>query len=417
LRHLTLLRWGRGGVYRPIATTPASTSSLSIPVTVTATADTNRVTTTTRATFNPAVTLPRNRSNPLHRNFAHRRMIMSSSASVTSTPVAPAPDSAATQTPASASSSATRSAATPSLPPFSIVVAATQSGGIGLNGGLPWPRGSLPTDMAHFKRITMSTDSNPSTSDTDSSAPQPKLNAVIMGRRTWQSIPTKFRPLPGRINVILSRTGVEDMQKEVNDAGHADTYVQPSLYSALQFLSQSPSISSRLASVFIIGGSGVYKEALSSPLCHRVYLTRVLKEFECDTFLQHLDTAGPNSTWKLSQVGEVQSDPAVESLPSGIPFQFQILDRRHPSLEWGNPEEQQYLDLVRRVLEEGVEKGDRTGTGTRSLFGAQMRFSLRDGKFPLLTSKRVFWRGVVEELIWSGEAGDEGAELRSGDPR
>ena len=53
----------------------------------------------------------------------------------------------------------------------------------------------------------------------------------------------------------------------------------------------------------------------------------------------------------------------------------------------------QYLDLIREVMAEGLQKGDRTGTGTLSVFGRQMRFNLRDS-FPLLTTKRVFWRGV-----------------------
>lgn len=63
-------------------------------------------------------------------------------------------------------------------------------------------------------------------------------------------------------------------------------------------------------------------------------------------------------------------------------------------------EEYQYLDLVQRVLSSGSLKGDRTGTGTLSLFGTTMRFSLRNNQFPLLTTKRVFWRGVAEELLW-----------------
>ena len=62
-------------------------------------------------------------------------------------------------------------------------------------------------------------------------------------------------------------------------------------------------------------------------------------------------------------------------------------------------EERQYLDLIHDILDHGSTKGDRTGVGTRSIFGAQMRFSLRNS-FPLLTTKRVFWRGVVEELLW-----------------
>ncbi len=65
-----------------------------------------------------------------------------------------------------------------------------------------------------------------------------------------------------------------------------------------------------------------------------------------------------------------------------------------------NPEEAQYLHLVAAIIAAGETRGDRTGTGTRSRFGAQMRFSLRDGRLPLLTTKRVFWRGVCEELLW-----------------
>lgn len=59
----------------------------------------------------------------------------------------------------------------------------------------------------------------------------------------------------------------------------------------------------------------------------------------------------------------------------------------------------QYLNLIRDIMDNGVRKGDRTGTGTMSKFGCQMRFSLRE-TFPLLTTKRVFWRGVAEELLW-----------------
>lgn len=61
--------------------------------------------------------------------------------------------------------------------------------------------------------------------------------------------------------------------------------------------------------------------------------------------------------------------------------------------------EQQHLDLLRRIIGTGIVRGDRTGTGTKSIFGAQLHFDLRDG-FPLLTTKRVFFRGIVGELIW-----------------
>lgn len=68
------------------------------------------------------------------------------------------------------------------------------------------------------------------------------------------------------------------------------------------------------------------------------------------------------------------------------------MEHRHP--------EHQYLDLVRRVWETGSERIDRTGVGTRALFGAQMRFDLSDGTVPLLTTKRVFWKPAIRELLW-----------------
>ena len=79
--------------------------------------------------------------------------------------------------------------------PVSLIYASTLTGGIGNKGELPW---KLPADMAFFREIT-------------SVAQQGKSNAVIMGRKTWASIPEKFRPLKGRLNIVLS--GSEDVRQ------------------------------------------------------------------------------------------------------------------------------------------------------------------------------------------------------------
>jgi dihydrofolate reductase len=73
--------------------------------------------------------------------------------------------------------------------PLTIVVAATRTNGIGISSrGLPW---RLPAEMAYFVRVT-------------SNAPSGKMNAVVMGRKSWESIPLKFRPLKNRLNVVIS---------------------------------------------------------------------------------------------------------------------------------------------------------------------------------------------------------------------
>lgn len=76
-----------------------------------------------------------------------------------------------------------------SMSRLTLIVAATKSNGIGQNGQLPW---RLPKEMKYFARIT-------------SHAPENAQNAVVMGRNTWESIPNKFRPLPNRLNVVISR--------------------------------------------------------------------------------------------------------------------------------------------------------------------------------------------------------------------
>ena len=75
-------------------------------------------------------------------------------------------------------------------------------------------------------------------------------------------------------------------------------------------------------------------------------------------------------------------------------------------------EEMQYLNLIQYILDHGVLRTDRTNTGTRSVFGTQMRFSLANGVIPLLTTKRVFWRGVVEELLWFIHGSTDGRILK-----
>lgn len=138
--------------------------------------------------------------------------------------------------------------------PFSIVVAYDKSMGIGKDGDMPW---HLPKDLAHFKSITTDT-----SSDTH--------NIVIMGRKTWDSIPEKYRPLPGRTNIVLSRS-----ELTLPNAVHL-------AHSLDEALSLSRSL--KAEKTFVIGGGTLFKEGLAHPNCQAVYVTEINSNYDCDTF-------------------------------------------------------------------------------------------------------------------------------------
>jgi dihydrofolate reductase/thymidylate synthase len=121
---------------------------------------------------------------------------------------------------------------------------------------------------------------------------------------------------------------------------------------------------------------------------HKVVLTSVEtpEDMEFDTFFPEMD----QDEWKLSSEKDEKESSHTEN---GLTYSFQTYLRP-------NKQEEQYLQLIRNILKNGIERGDRTGTGTKSIFGAQMRFDLRNGQLPLLTTKKTFWRGVAEELLW-----------------
>jgi dihydrofolate reductase len=145
---------------------------------------------------------------------------------------------------------------------------------IGRDGGLPW---RLPSDMRHFRELTTG-------------------GTVVMGRRTWESIPERFRPLPDRRNIVLS-SGAASL------AG-AETYT--SLESALAAAGTD---------AFVIGGGATYAETL--PLADRVYATEIAEAVAGDTFFPALDPAD----WVVT----ASSPPVAEN---GHAFTIKVYDRR-----------------------------------------------------------------------------------------
>ena len=132
-----------------------------------------------------------------------------------------------------------------------LILARASNGVIGLNNQLPW---HLPEDMAHFKQQT-------------AGAP------VIMGRKTWDSLPVRFRPLPGRQNMVVTR------QQYWNETGALRA---SSLLEALSLCEQAPE-------AWVIGGAQIYAEAL--PLAQRVVVTEIAQDFAGDAYAPVLDAA------------------------------------------------------------------------------------------------------------------------------
>lgn len=132
---------------------------------------------------------------------------------------------------------------------ISLIVAMAQNRSIGKDNDLPW---KLPTDLKRFKEITSG-------------------HTVVMGRKCWESIPTKFRPLPNRENIVVTRN-----RDYIAEGAIIKNYLPDLLCSD----------SADNEEIFIIGGAEIYKEAF--PFAQKLYLTRVLADVEGDVFLEGL---------------------------------------------------------------------------------------------------------------------------------
>ena len=159
----------------------------------------------------------------------------------------------------------------------SLVAAVARNGVIGRGGGIPW---HLPEDVARFKQLTTG-------------------HAVVMGRRTWESLPDRFRPLPGRRNVVVTR-------RPGWSAVGAETAV--SVADALDLVRDDEQ-------VFVIGGAGVYAEALA--YADALELTELELDVEGDTFFPDFDRSRFVEKARKARVTE-----------DGIAFAFVTYTRR-----------------------------------------------------------------------------------------
>ena len=223
---------------------------------------------------------------------------------------------------------------------FNLIVAQDSKNGIAKNGRLPF---KCTNDMRHFKETTSG-------------------SVVIMGRKTWDSIPKK--PLPGRINVVFTKS-------ESGLAAH-EVGTLEKLYKLLEKYPEKEK--------FVIGGRQIYELFLQRNLIKRIYITTVHEDYDADLTFPY---------WRKNEWRKVE-EKTLSLFPLAI---LEIYER----VNW---EEVYFLQTLNLILEKGIKREDRTGTGTLSIFGNQFRFSLDEGRFPLMTHRRITLRMVFEELKW-----------------
>jgi len=224
---------------------------------------------------------------------------------------------------------------------FNIILATCENNGLGQNNKLPWKNNK---DMKFFKKVTSYT-------------PYDNIkNIVIMGRKTYESLQCEY--LPNRINIVISKT-IKNKSSDnllfINNFNDAINFSQLIKH----------------YKIWVIGGKSIYIQALNHYLLGKIYWTKIKKTYDCDIF------------FKMPKIKILSNEEREE-------LNFQICEL--------NNNESKYLQLLSNVLITGKSRKTRNAT-TISKFGEEIILDLEEG-FPLLTSKKMFWKGIVEELLF-----------------
>lgn len=264
---------------------------------------------------------------------------------------------------------------------YSLLVAKNLDRVIGVHSDLLY---DIPKDRKFVKKTT--TKVHPEDEATH--------NVVVMGRNTWESIPSKFRPLPGRINVICSRSLVLD-NDTVFDKSQDTVVIRECEQLEENLHTHYPHISSFY--IYILGGSSIYSYFM--PYYDTLYMTTILdkRKPEGSVLFPPLDVSGYKKTF--SSPLHVQSSCKLATGDTIENLLYQVSVYEKPSSLFINFDENYYLELLSTVMIEGNERVTRNGK-TLSLFGKSLHFDIRNNRFPLLTTKKVFRRGIIHELLW-----------------
>lgn len=337
--------------------------------------------------------------------------------------------------------------------PIVFIFATGPNGEFSNQGRLPWPKNH--TDLKLFKKTTSVVDYS---SDDGVPTPLYVTNAVIMGRKTWDSLPDASRPLPDRYNIVVSSSD------KIKSGKRNEIFcIAKNVASAID----AANANSQVQTIFIIGGVSIFEDCLSHLpfFCKEMIHTTIQGDFEADVHLYYekmigifskIDTVSHYTDdisglkccvrkWTNPDYGKIpyslslfgttlnalehcHSEDDVEDClerttsfmhgdaPSSSSSQYEqpvfpICGEDFKKVYYsdsgpltlfplGNVEEFQYLKLVEEIINGGDEREDRTKVGTRAVFGKKMTFSLRGGVIPLLTTKRIPFGCVAKELLW-----------------
>lgn len=244
---------------------------------------------------------------------------------------------------------------------ISLILAVDKNYGIGKDGKIPW---KSKKDMAQFKEITTG-------------------HTVIMGRKTWDSLPEKHRPLSNRRNIVIT-SKMENMICDEYDA------IYTNIEDAVKYETIISIQNEKHPKVFIIGGASLYNYCLDHPLLKEIYLTTINVDYDCDIFV---DKTNLNNIIKWDE--DENGDSSISVRHSLLYYDQNEYSCKYTIKHCG---EDKYIKLAHKILLVGDKRKTRNAE-VISLFGERLEFDLRNG-FPLLTTKKMFWRGIVEELLW-----------------
>ena len=237
---------------------------------------------------------------------------------------------------------------------------------------------NLKEDLSYFKRIT---------SNNIYEIP----NVVLMGRKTWFSIPLKNRPLKNRLNFVL--TNNESLVSKKIDLNDTSNVYFMNLKMFLDLYKKNK------LNVFVIGGSNIYDLFLDSNVHfelrpNMLYITEVKDYFKYNEYDANAEYTCikdiPNyySLYSISEKYLADCDPRIS-------FRFLKYKLNNNPMN----DEKIFLNTLSNIINHGNMREDRTGTGTVSTFGTQMRFDISKS-IPLLTTRFIPLRVIIEELLW-----------------